>query len=573
MRNYLRKIFVLVDRKLSQLSVFLIVFLLASLMDVVGLALVGPFIDLVVNQENATIISLFPEEYHQDIPGIIFIFGVALLAVFLFKSIYSLWSNWLLINFTQKVQVDLRVSLASNILARSMQELEDTESSEILQNVHTLTNSFALQTVYPLLKIVADTVIVVAIFVFLILQDSLAVVLLVIIFGSFLVGYDRWCRAALKQTGEAANQSSEDLLAFITDIFNGYKEIKILNKREAFLKRIKDKSNYYAINFAKYFMLSTVPRYLLEFIVVFFMVAYVLVSIELGTDFDQIVRVTAIFGVAAVRLLPIGSSLLNSFVQLRYSVDAVERLSKAFEVTVFSGKNKGEDYLRARASDKTLCLSITDGLYKYPKNDFPTLTNINMKVKEGSCVGIIGDSGSGKSTLLSLMMGIRKLDSGEITSGGYPVNELATAWQSRISYLPQDTFLFAGTLLQNICFDPGSLPVDREKVKNALKVAEFLPRNTSWDDFIDSRVSGGGANLSGGQRQRVAFARAIYHDRDVMFMDEITSALDFESEVELLNQLTLMKGHRTIIIISHSKNVLDVCDDVYEVKQGTIAKV
>jgi ABC-type bacteriocin/lantibiotic exporter with double-glycine peptidase domain len=196
-----------------------------------------------------------------------------------------------------------------------------------------------------------------------------------------------------------------------------------------------------------------------------------------------------------------------------------------------------------------------------------------MKIKEGSCVGIIGESGSGKSTLLSLMMGIRGFDSGEITSGGYLVNELTTAWQSRICYLPQDTFLFAGTLLQNICFDPGSLPADREKVKNALKVAEFLPGKTSWDDFIDSSVLGGGANLSGGQRQRVAFARAIYHDRDVMFMDEITSALDFESEVDLLSQLTLMKGHRTIIIVSHSKNILDVCDEVYEVRQGTVFKM
>ena len=90
---------------------------------------------------------------------------------------------------------------------------------------------------------------------------------------------------------------------------------------------------------------------------------------------------------------------------------------------------------------------------------------------------------------------------------------------------------------------------------------------------MNLNITEGGENLSGGQRQRVAFARSIYHNRDVMFLDEITSALDIESEIELLNQLTLMKGDRTIIIISHSKNILEVCDDVYEVKHGTIFKL
>ena len=570
MRTYIKNVYTLVDRKPRLLLGFLLVFLVGSFLDVLGLLLIGPFIDIIMNQEKSFVIDYLPGAYQQDISNIIVISGVLLAAIYFFKSIYSLWSQWLIINFTQNIQVDLRVSLSSNILKRSMQELEDSDSSEILQNVHTLTNSFTLQTVYPLLKIASELLMVLGIVSFLIMLDPLAMGLLLIIFGGFLWGYDKWCKKPLNELGEVSNQSSQDLLAFIADIFSGYREIKLLNKSDQFLQRIKDKSKHYAISASKYFMLSTAPRYILEFIVVIFLVTYVLLSIFLGVSFETIINVAGVFAVASVRLLPTGTSLLNSVVQLRYSRDAVDRLTTAFKdpPDLFYGDEGSVNSSIPKNTSESL--KIINGSYRYPKNELPTLSNINLELKLGACIGVIGESGSGKSTLISLLMGIRELTSGDIILGDVPLHEQRKIWHSRVSYLPQDTFLFSGTLSQNVQFNPLSQSADFENVKNSLEIAGFVPSDGSWNSFLESSIAEGGKNLSGGQRQRVAFARAIYHDRNFMFMDEITSALDAPSEIELLAQLKLMKGSRTIIIISHSKNIMNVCDEVYEVKDGTV---
>ena len=212
---------------------------------------------------------------------------------------------------------------------------------------------------------------------------------------------------------------------------------------------------------------------------------------------------------------------------------------------------------------------IIKGLtFKYPEGTVPSLSDINLTISGGSTIGIVGKTGSGKTTLLRLLLRLYPLSKGKITIDGVDIETVPFEILRRaISFVPQDSFLFSTTIGKNIAFSD-DLP--REKI-------EAAARQAAVSEDIDNRAEGFGTvlgekghKLSGGQKQRVAIARALAREPRILLLDDVFSALDYQTQDELLANMKSFQENRTVLIVSQRVAAVRDADVIIVLEDGRI---
>lgn len=216
------------------------------------------------------------------------------------------------------------------------------------------------------------------------------------------------------------------------------------------------------------------------------------------------------------------------------------------------------------------CLRLEKITFGYGNTQ--VLRNASLSIPAGSFTALVGPSGVGKSTLADLITGLLRPQEGRITIDDVPLDHMdLKQWRRLIGYVPQETFLLHDTVLNNVTLgDPTLTQADAEAALRAAGAWEFV---VAMPDGIQTSVGERGAALSGGQRQRIAIARALAHQPKLLILDEITSALDRESEAAICRTLQQLGGHWTIFAISHQPALVEAAERVYRVQNGTAVLV
>ncbi|MBF0512294.1 MAG: ATP-binding cassette domain-containing protein [Candidatus Omnitrophica bacterium] len=213
---------------------------------------------------------------------------------------------------------------------------------------------------------------------------------------------------------------------------------------------------------------------------------------------------------------------------------------------------------------------MKDVSFSYENAKSNAVTSVSLAIGKNTTVGMVGSSGAGKSTTVDIILGLLSPSSGNVFVDGMDIRHHLRAWQSKIGYIPQMIYLCDDTIKSNIGFGLDEKEIDEAKVWEALRLAQLEEFVRGLPLGINTVIGERGIRLSGGQRQRISIARALYHDPEILVMDEATAALDNETERDFMEALGGLSGGKTIIIIAHRLTTVQACDKIFFLKEGRL---
>ncbi len=259
-------------------------------------------------------------------------------------------------------------------------------------------------------------------------------------------------------------------------------------------------------------------------------------------------------------------SAQNLWNRLQTNAGAVENMI-AFNRELTEGKESNGEVaftaLKERIEFKRVGFSYLDDLY--------VIKDVDLSIKKGKVIAIVGESGAGKTTLVNLLCGLIYPVSGKLTVDDIDVRRLDIhSYQKKIGYITQEPVIFNATIFENITFWDEPNEKNKERFRQSLEQAQIADFVDQLSDKENTVLGTNGFSLSGGQRQRITIARELYKKADILILDEATSSLDSETEKDIRFEIEQLKGNYTMIIIAHRLSTIKTADQVVLLKEGRI---
>ena len=561
-----------------KLSLIFILFLVSGFLDIVSLALVGPFIAF-ANEPSAAKQFIFwdyIDEYIFNLSAItnenvILLLGLIIILTFLVKAITAYFIRLFIAKFSLRLECDLRSRLMKTYQNLPYLFHVTTNTASIIQCIYRYTSVFANGIVMPVLTLLAEIITILAILVLLSTTNILAVLSLLAITTLFITFYIVILKDKLYLMGKSVHEGEENIIKGIQQSFDGYKEISILGKKKYFYEIIKKNADRIFLMGSRFHAYQIMPRYLIELTMVTFIVFFVILLTKNATNTQNALPVLGIFVAASLRIIPSINQIVRSINQIKNSIYAASRLlSDLKEIDKF---HKDRD-LNIKENKDTFErfeeLNIKSIDFSYPSTNDKAIKNISLNIKQGECIGIIGKTGSGKTTLIDIMLGFLNPSNGDILANNTPIKNDLKSWMSLTAYIPQSIFLIDDTIKKNIALGIEDSEIDLEMIKKSLSMSRLDSFVENLPEKIETVIGERGMRLSGGQRQRIALARAFYFQRQIIVMDEATSSLDNETEKEVIDSINRMKRKITMLVIAHRLSTVKNCDYIYKIEDGEI---
>lgn len=339
--------------------------------------------------------------------------------------------------------------------------------------------------------------------------------------------------------------------------YSAKQDIILDNSYEWYASKFSSNENKLRESQAAASFISAMPRYLVETLIMAFLILSVYFSKEVG---PKLVSEIAVIGFASLRLAPILQQAYSSLASIQGYRETIIEFSEVLNQKDFQFKN-------ATKKTKIQSISLRDVFYRHPNSNKYTLKGINFEFQKGFVYGISGPSGVGKSTLLEIVSGLLEPTTGKVI---YMDDEQRIVGKQdargKIGYLSQTPYIVEGNARENV--NIYSKNFDQDLFEQCL-ISSGLGYWISREE-VDRVFTSDGNNLSGGQRQRLSLARLLYKKKDLIVLDEFTNGVDANTEARILRSIKEMKKDKIIILVSHRASAMSVCDEVFELKQADL---
>ena len=573
----IKKLNILFTKKqLSKLYLILFASIFATFFEIVGIGSIPVFAMLIIDVESlinniSPYISIgFINEIDRrtlQITG-----SCLLVSIFLFKNLYL----FLLMFFQGKLLQELR-STTSNKLYHYyiyMPYIKHLNRNPSLL-IRSITSDVGLAFVFiqSYIMLIRESLILVALFIFLVVVDPLISFFSLIFLGAPVLFFYNFYKKKLKSKGKNLQILLGNEIDAVNQSLGAIKETKLYNKEHHFLSFFKKNVQYKeSLQFFSY-LVSTSPRLFLEVVALFSVAMISAFLIFLGKTPEAILPLISLFAVSMVRFIPALNVITASLTTIRFRQPAFDLVAKEIKnLESSSVLFKKDTFTQNEAKNFKLndTILMKDISFNYEEGGRRTLKNINLQIKKGKSVGIIGKSGAGKSTLVDIMLGLLEPQKGGVYFDNKNIKNELSLWQKQIGYIPQDIYLLNDTIKKNITFGLKDDEIDEELLLQTIKRAQLKNFVDTLPETINTFVGHRGLKLSGGERQRIGIARAMYNSPKIIVFDEATSSLDIENENKILNEIYENRDDKTLLIISHRNNTVKYCDLIYVLEDGKL---
>lgn len=359
-------------------------------------------------------------------------------------------------------------------------------------------------------------------------------------------------------------------IKILRETFNGFRDI-LINNYQKFYNKLFQKSYSKLMKGTEINrFLYAAPRPIIETFILLSIGIIISVNSDNYNNLEKLIPVLAVIGVASQRILPILNQLYSGHMN---NVDATPHTNFIFNFLQNSQIKKSRNISGNLKFKKNI--SLKNVSFSYNKNEQNIiLKDINLNIKTGTRIGIIGKSGSGKSTLVDIILGLINPTKGKVLVDGKSIIDKKNDWYKNVASVPQNIFLTEQSISENIAFGENLKKINLDKLKDSAKKAEISSFIEGRKDKYSSFIGEKGLKISAGQRQRLAIARALYKNSKLIVFDEATSSLDPLSEKSILNTIfRLNKKKYTLILISHKISNLKKCDYIYKIYNSKLHKV
>ncbi|MFA7396746.1 MAG: ABC transporter ATP-binding protein [Sphaerochaetaceae bacterium] len=556
--------------------ILLVFFFVSSVLQLVGVAAIFPFMNVVTDPSSVhsdPLLSFFYNMFHfTNIKSFIVASGIAMFVLLIFSNALAAFTIWLKTKYVMGLNHNLSRRLLGLYLSRPYTFFLTRSSSDLGSNILYEVNQLTQQLLLPLFDLVIQSLIVLAMVVFLLFTDVVTTLIAFSIVGGAYVITNYTARKKTKKAGNERLAANKGRFASTGEAISGIKVTKVLGREGYFLESFTHYSERF-IKVESYInVVRDLPKFILEAIA-FGGVVMLVVVMTLRTDnVLSILPFVTLFAFAGYKMMPALQTIYRSVVSVYFNQAIVDTLYQEMVATEESEYSFLEEKERTRLPfNREVRLDHID--FSYNRSEIPTLKEITLTIPKNSSIGFVGSTGSGKTTLIDLILGLLEPKHGTIFVDDTPLTlENVRSWQANIGYVPQDIYLTDNSIARNIAFGIGEDQLDMDRVRQAARIAAL-------ERFVDEELPHGfhtivgerGIRLSGGQRQRIGLARALYDNPEILILDEATSALDGTTERAVMEAIQAASTNRTMIMIAHRISTVKDCDVIYLLDKGEVS--
>lgn len=553
--------------------------LVLAFLETAGVASVMPFLAVLGNQEmvetNPGLAWAYEAGGFESTDAFLLVLGAGAFLLVLISAGFRILTTYAINRWVQMREYSIGARLLQTYLRQPYEFFLDRNSADLSKSILSEVKELTDTVLRPGMYLLAYGAVAVVLIGFLIWVDPvIAIIVAVAVCGAYGLIY-LGVRGVLRRMGGDRLKANEGRFTAASEAFGGIKDLKVLGREEAYLKRFRAPAARYARYQSLSKTLSTVPKYLIEAIGFGGVLLLALVLMAGDGDLGAVLPILGLYTLAGYRLLPAAQHMYAGVSQLRFAGPAVaavygdlSTMAPAVERRPSSGRRPA----KGPGSEGGEGLRFANVTFYYPRASAPAISNIDLTIRWGGSVGFVGRTGAGKTTLIDLILGLLTPSDGTLLVDGTALSgDTVTRWQQHVGYVPQTVYLADASISENIAFglEPDEIDHDRVvKVAKAAQIDEFITESLSRG--YQSEVGERGVRLSGGQRQRIGIARALYHNPSILVLDEATSALDTETERAIMRSVEKLRGEKTIIMIAHRLSTVEQCDEIVVLDSGCL---
>lgn len=548
---------------------FTVLSFIAGFLELIGIALIYPFIMLIINPESFAAYIPFAKLDNSLNSGLLI--GLGVLLIFILKNIFMILIQYIQNRFVCNWKKDITAKFMQYYIYAPYKDTMKTSQTDKLYNIETICSISVDGFIMRGLNLLTNVIIIVMIIGLLFIKFPLPAAATLIFVTVTMLLQNKYFK---KRTAILANTMAEKFQRYKSAVMENIiniKELKILSAEKIFFDKYSEaEKSYREIQTLQGFY-NAVPPYFIEMLIVCaLLILACILAAQNVTNNSALIASFAIVIAALFRIAPALNRIQTSIININATRDFVKKINEQYEKCNLrnfeyfdSGADEKIDF-NDRITLKNICFSYNPGKQ--------VIKNVSFDINKGDFIGIIGLSGAGKSTLADILTGLLPADSGQIFADGIELSrQNFHKFRHIIGYVPQQINILDKPFKENVAW--GCEKINDAAVIKTLKAAQLYDVIKEYPDGIDSNIIIGSNGLSQGQKQRLAIARALYRDPQILIFDEATSALDVQVENEITEMLKTISTSKTIIAIAHRLSTLKACNKLVYMKDGQIIDI